>query len=178
MTLLCYQIKSCDFTSCCYQGRNEWAPLLTSSPDLLVPLVVFKIYCKDDNIKLKTFKNNYATLSSSRMQHKVKFDAEFNRFDPDFSFSLMSCHSKVKELSLLNYLPIPGRRIVGFIPFWGYQCCVKCKQSLSGFELWSLCPFLVIITLTLQVPPNIKLKLFKRKYFTWIMEMSCRWIMY
>ena len=32
-----------------------------------------------------------------------------------FSFSSTSCHTKVKEPSLPNYLPIAGRRIVGFI---------------------------------------------------------------
>ena len=35
----------------------------------------------------------------------------------EFSFSLTSCHPKVKEPNLSYYLLIAGERIVGFIPF-------------------------------------------------------------
>ena len=35
----------------------------------------------------------------------------------DFSFSKASCLTKAEESSFPNYLPIPGGRIIGFIPF-------------------------------------------------------------
>ena len=35
-----------------------------------------------------------------------------------FFFSLIGYHTKVKEPSMPYYLPIAGKRIVGFIPFW------------------------------------------------------------
>ena len=38
-------------------------------------------------------------------------------FNSEFSFSLTSCLTKAEEPSLSYYLPIAGRRIIGFIPF-------------------------------------------------------------
>ena len=52
--------------------------------------------------------------------------------NPKLSFSYTGFHTKVKEPSLSNYLPIAGARIPGFIP-------VKHKQLCPGLELGSPC---------------------------------------
>ena len=46
-----------------------------------------------------------------------QFFCSFMGLNFEFSFSKTGCHTKVKEPSLLNYLPITRRRIVGVIPF-------------------------------------------------------------
>ena len=52
-----------------------------------------------------------------RMQHKVVFYAEFNRFEFRVFFSYNGCNTKVKEPNLLNYLSIAGGRINEFLPY-------------------------------------------------------------
>ena len=66
----------------------------------------------------------------------------------EFSFSLSGCHTKVKEPSLSYYLPIAGGKIYGCIPFLKYWPSEKCKQPYPGFELRSLYPFPMPITIT------------------------------
>ena len=67
-----------------------------------------------------------------------------------FFFSLTCCYSKFKELSEPYYLPEGS--IVGFIPL--SRVFLKWKQSRSGFELGSLIPFLIRMTITWWVPPG------------------------
>ena len=52
----------------------------------------------------------------------------------------------VKEFSLPYYVPIPGGRIVGFIPF------PKVLSACPQFELGSQCPLPTIVTITLVLP--------------------------
>ena len=66
-------------------------------------------------------------------------------------FSKTGCHTKVKESSLLYYLSIAGERIVGFMPFPRVLVQWEMQTHLSGFELGSLCPFPMTITITPQI---------------------------
>ena len=60
------------------------------------------------------------TAAWAGIQHKANFKAEFNFSNSDFSF-WTGCYPKVKELSLPNYLPRAGRRIIGFIPLMQWE---------------------------------------------------------
>ena len=60
----------------------------------------------------------YQPLRSGRIWHKVNFKAEFIRFEfRVFLLSRLVVSPKAEEPSLPYYLPIPGERIIGFIPF-------------------------------------------------------------
>ena len=52
-----------------------------------------------------------------------------------FSFKI-NCHTMVEELSLLYYLPIAGRGIVGFRPFLSVS--VLCKMQTAEVRIWTL----------------------------------------
>ena len=73
-------------------------------------------------------------LSTSRMQHKVKFRWSLAVLNSVFSFSLTSCHTKVNELSLPYYLPIAGRRIIGFIRFLRVLALCE-RQTINDLNL-------------------------------------------
>ena len=53
----------------------------------------------------------------SRIWHKVNFKRSLTGLNSEFSFAKTSWHTKVKNPNLLQYLPIAGREIVGFILF-------------------------------------------------------------
>ena len=57
-------------------------------------------------------------FTMSRMSHMVKFWMVLKSLNSEFSFSLTSFHTKVKEFSLSYYLPITGGRIVWFGLVW------------------------------------------------------------
>ena len=67
----------------------------------------------------------------------------------EFSFSLTCCHTKVKELSLLNCLPIAGQRIVGFISF--PKVWVLHEMQTASFRILNTYPFPTTITIKPQV---------------------------
>ena len=56
-------------------------------------------------------------LHLRRMKHKVNFMSCSINLNSEFFFSETGCHTKVKELSLHDYLSLPGWRIVEFISF-------------------------------------------------------------
>ena len=60
--------------------------------------------------------------------------------------------SKVKELSQPYYLTIAKMKIVGFIPFPKILELCELQTASSRFELYSISPFPMTITIT-QVPP-------------------------
>ena len=66
----------------------------------------------------------------------------------EFSFFQTSCHTKIKEPCLPYHLPIPNRRIIGFI----YFHYVKCKQSRPEFELRLQCLFSMAIAIISWAP--------------------------
>ena len=53
----------------------------------------------------------------------------------EFSFSETSCLTKAEEPSLPYYLPIAGRRIIGFIPF--PRVLVLCKTQSVSSRIWT-----------------------------------------
>ena len=70
------------------------------------------------------------------MWHKVNF---FKRgltgSNLEFSFFKTGCLTKAKEPSLLNYLPIAGGRIIGFIPF--PRVLTLCEMQATSFRIWT-----------------------------------------
>ena len=48
-----------------------------------------------------------------------------------FSFSLVGCHTKIKEPNLLSYWLIAGGRIVGFMPFLRVLSLLEVQTALS-----------------------------------------------
>ena len=53
----------------------------------------------------------------------------------EFSFSSTSCFTKAEEPSLPYYLPIPGGRIIGFIPF--PRVLVLCEMQSVLSRIWA-----------------------------------------
>ena len=64
------------------------------------------------------------------------FKQRFTDFNPEFFF--LTSHTKVKEPSLLNYLPKSEGRIVGFIPFsWVWAPCeIQTTSSTISKKGW------------------------------------------
>ena len=52
----------------------------------------------------------------------------------EFSFSYTSCLTKAEEPSLFYYLPMAGRRIIGFIPF--PRVLVLCEMQSVSSRIW------------------------------------------
>ena len=77
------------------------------------------------------------TLHISRMQHVqfLCFMQSLTGLNLDFFFSWTGSHTKVKEPSLLDYLPIAGERIIGFIPFPRVLALWEMQTASPGFEL-------------------------------------------
>ena len=65
---------------------------------------------------------------STFIQHKV--------LNSDFSFSLISCYTKVKEPNLSYYFPELGEKIVGFITF--QRVLAQCEMQTVFFRIWTL----------------------------------------
>ena len=65
-----------------------------------------------------------------------------------FSFSNISCHTKVKELSL-SYLPITEGRIVGFISF--PRVLATCEMQKISFRIWTLVAKSTTTTITVTL---------------------------
>ena len=87
------------------------------------------------------------------MLHLVSF---FKRIltglNSELSFSETGYHTSVKESSLPYYLIMAGGRILDSYLSHEYQCYLKCKQPLPGFELVLLCPFPTTVTSTPRTP--------------------------
>ena len=62
------------------------------------------------------------------------FNRSLTGLNSEFSFSYTSCLTKAEELSLSYYLPIAGRRIIGFIPF--PRVLVLCEMQLAWSRIW------------------------------------------
>ena len=65
---------------------------------------------------------------------------------------LKKCVHSSLLLILLLHTSVYVTRRVGFMPFSQHQCEVKHKQLHPGFELGSLIPFPMLITVTLNAP--------------------------
>ena len=63
------------------------------------------------------------------------FKRSLTGLNSEFSFSQTSCLTKAEELSLPYYLPIAGRRIIGFIPF--PRVLVLCETQLASSRIWT-----------------------------------------
>ena len=61
----------------------------------------------------------------------------------EFSFSKIGYRSKIKALSLPNYLPIVAGRKVGAYTSQGYQREVKCEQDLNSCRIYFLRQYLL-----------------------------------
>ena len=77
------------------------------------------------------------TNPSSRSGYDTRsiFKRSLTGLNSEFSFSYTSCLSKAVEISLPYYLPIAGRRIIGFIPF--PRVLVLCKIQLAWSRIWT-----------------------------------------
>ena len=63
------------------------------------------------------------------------FKRSLTGLNSEFSFSLTSCLTKAKEPSLSYYLPIAGRRMIGFIPF--PRVLVLCEMQSVWSRIWT-----------------------------------------
>ena len=98
----------------------------------------------------------YHPLRTGRIWQKVTFfKRSFTGLTSEFSFSQTSCLTMAEELSLPYYLPIAGRRIIGFIPFSSILVLWEMQSVLSRFELVSPCPSPTTITITPRAPPKV-----------------------
>ena len=61
------------------------------------------------------------------------FKRSLTGFNSEFSFSKTSCLTKAEEPSLSYYLPIAGRKIIGFIPF--PRVLVLCEIQSTSFRI-------------------------------------------
>ena len=72
-----------------------------------------------------------------------------------FSFSKTSCHTKVRESSLPDYLSMAGGRIVGFIPFT--RVLLLCEMQTTIVQNLKLvccvCIYIYIYSLSLSLSP-------------------------
>ena len=86
------------------------------------------------------------------MWHKVIFELSLTSLKSEFSFSRNGCHTNVKELSLPYYLHISGGRRIRFISFQTmWELCEM--QYCPRFELRSLCPSPIMVTIIPWMPP-------------------------
>ena len=75
-------------------------------------------------------------LRLGRIWHKVFFlKRSLTGLNSEFSFSLTSCLNKAEEHSLSYYLPIAGRRSIGFIPF--PRVLVLCEMQPVSSRIWT-----------------------------------------
>ena len=78
----------------------------------------------------------YQLLRSGRIWHKVNFYAEFNRFEfRVFPSPRLLASPWQKKPNLPYYLPIPGGRIIGFIPF--PTVLVLCEMQSVSSRIWT-----------------------------------------
>ena len=61
------------------------------------------------------------------------FKRSLTGLNSEFSFSKTSCLTKAEEHSLSYYLPIAGRRIIGFIPF--PRVLVLCEMQSVSYRI-------------------------------------------
>ena len=69
------------------------------------------------------------------MWYEVNFKQSLADLNSKFSFSSTSCHAMVKDLSLPDYLPIAGGKIVGFIHF--LRVLALCKMETASSRIWT-----------------------------------------
>ena len=79
------------------------------------------------------------------------FKWHLKSLNTEFSFSEIICYAKVKEPSLSYFLPIDGRRIIGFIPFAMVLVLCEIQTALSKIDLKLLCPCLMTVMIIRQV---------------------------
>ena len=88
------------------------------------------------NITPTHYINIYHHLRSGRIWHKVNFfKRSLTGLNSEFSFSSTSYLTKTEVPSLSYYLPIAGRRIIGFIPF--PRILVRCEMQSVSSRIWT-----------------------------------------
>ena len=97
----------------------------------------------------------YQPLHTVRMWHKVNFKLSLTGLNSELSFSKTGCLNKAKNRSLPNYLPIGGRRIIGFTPFPRVLVLCEMQTASSSFELVLPCPFSTTLAITPRPPPAL-----------------------
>ena len=91
----------------------------------------------------------YIYLKTPLQEQDVKQGQFFNlSWNSVFSFCKIGWHIEVKEPSLPYYLPIFGKRILGYILLQKLLVLCEMQTSRLGFELGSPCPFFTTITIT------------------------------
>ena len=110
-------------------GKGYWNPLYRLSPRWV------KFYHSRSSTRMVSFTDTSARAGCNT---KSTFQQSFAGFNAEFSFSSIGWHTKVKESSLLNYLPIACGRIVGFIPFLKVLTLFQ-KQTASA-RIWTRFP--------------------------------------
>ena len=63
------------------------------------------------------------------------FKQSLTGLNSEFSLSQISCLSKAKQPSLLYYLPIAAKRIIGFMPF--LRVLVLCEMQSASSRIWT-----------------------------------------
>ena len=84
---------------------------------------------------------------------RLNFKRSLTGLNSEFSFFKTGYHTKVKESNLPYYLPIAGRRTIGFVPF--QKILAQYEMLRPGFELFSPCQFPTILTITSRANPWI-----------------------
>ena len=80
---------------------------------------------------------SYLPNPSARAGYDTRsiFKRSLTGLNSEFSFSYTSCLTKAEEHSLPYYLPIAGRRIIGFIPF--PRVLVLCEMQSVSSRIWT-----------------------------------------
>ena len=69
------------------------------------------------------------------MQQKEIFKQSLTDFNSEFSFSYTGYYIIVKELSPPNYLPMQGKRIIGFIS--SLRVLALCEMHAASSRIWT-----------------------------------------
>ena len=93
--------------------------------------------CSCIDIYLSIYLSILFTNPSARAGYDTRsiFKRSLTGFNSEFSFSETSCLTKAEEPRLSYYLPIAGRRIIGFIRF--PRVLVLCEMQWVSSRIWT-----------------------------------------
>ena len=105
------------------------------------------------------------------MSDKIKYKPGLTGLNSEFSVSLTGHHTKAKELSLTEYLPITREAIVGFMPFPSFFAGseMKKRKPRPGFFLYQMEPEVRRLVRRLE---RLHLKILKKKQFV-VFNQTC-----
>ena len=104
--------------------------------DQLEPIYSSPVPIRDMALKTSR-KQSYLPNPSARVGYDTWsiLKRSLTGLNSEFSFSQTSCLTKAEEPSPSYYLPIAGRRIIGFIPF--PRVLVLCETKSVSSRIWT-----------------------------------------